>query len=496
MSRLPTEIFSVQSVREIDVAAIAHGPQDGYQLMTRAATAALHHIEERYPHAMRFCVICGAGNNAGDGYVLARLARKQGNNVAVLSLVAPGALHGDAARARDDYVNAGGEIDRFDDRSFAGCDLIVDALLGSGLQRDVEGQFAAAVNACNEHDVPIVSLDIPSGIGGDSGCIRGIAMQADMTVTFVGLKSGLFLDAGPEHTGALCFDDLGIDEKFRQQHKPVLRLLGDVLIKESLPARKHASHKGSFGHVLVVGGAPGMSGAIRLCAEAALRSGAGLVSVATHLEHSSAITQARPELMCHGVASGNELKDLLERATVVALGPGLGCDSWGRDLFSTVLDAVDDQCPLVVDADGLNLLAEAPSLRDNRVLTPHPGEAATLLATTSKAIQADRPAALTAMQEKFAGTIVLKGANTLVSAGDGVPWVCRAGNPGMASGGMGDVLTGVVSAMLAQGLNCENAAAVAVEVHARAGDTAALDGRRGPIASDLIAALRWQVNPQ
>lgn len=255
-----------------------------------------------------------------------------------------------------------------------------------------------------------------------------------------------------------------------------------------LARRAHDAHKGLFGHVLVIGGQPGMSGAVRLAGEAALRSGAGLVSVATHPEHAALVSVARPELMSHGVDDAEALRALAERATVTALGPGLGTGAWGRMLFDAVLTL---PIAAVVDADGLNLLAQAPVRRADWILTPHAGEAARLLATTPEAIQRDRMQAARAIADRFGGVCVLKGAGTLVAAdGDARLYRCDVGNPGMAAGGMGDVLTGAIAALVAQGLSLADAARAGVWVHASAGDLCAASiGVPGLLALDVCAAL-------
>ena len=260
-----------------------------------------------------------------------------------------------------------------------------------------------------------------------------------------------------------------------------------------LAPRPRAAHKGDFGHVLVVGGGPGMPGAAQLCAEAALRAGAGRVSLATHPDHAAAIPAARPEIMCHAIAAANDLGVLLEAADVVAFGPGLGQSAWADELYELLQD-YDGQA--VWDADALNRLATAANrLSNKRIITPHPGEAARLLASNTTAIQADRPAALAKLRDKYGGTVVLKGAASLVSVESGPAYVCTAGNPGMAAPGMGDVLTGIIAALMANGLSLTDAASVGVEVHARAGDVAAKGGERGMLASDLLSALREVVNP-
>jgi NAD(P)H-hydrate epimerase len=264
------------------------------------------------------------------------------------------------------------------------------------------------------------------------------------------------------------------------------------VLRRCLKRRPRSAHKGHFGHVLIIGGGEGMPGAVRLAGEAALRTGAGLVSIATHPSHATVIVGSRPELMSHGIEDAESLAPLLERATAVAFGPGLGTSDWSRQLHAAVSEL---DVPCVWDADALNLLAEAPAEDERRIITPHPGEAGRLLGETTAAVQGDRRAALASLQERYGGVVVLKGANTLVTSKKKIPWLCTGGNPGMASPGMGDVLTGIIAALLAQGLGKEASAVVGVEAHARAGDRAARAGERGTIASDLIAELRAVVNP-
>jgi NAD(P)H-hydrate epimerase len=492
MCNLPHNIYSVDGVRQVDRAAIDGLGIPGYTLMTSAAMAALDEALSFFPDAKRWQVICGAGNNGGDGYVLARLAAQQGIAVSVIAMTPPEKLTGDAALAHGDFVADGGIVGVWDGAPEPHADLIVDALLGSGLMRDVEGRCAEAVGAINAHAAPVLAIDIPSGLDGDSGTIRGAAVRAMLTVTFVGLKAGLYLNDGPDCAGELRFSDLLIPHKCYDGAEIRLRRIGYHEFGKALPARKRSAHKGDFGHLLLVGGGPGMPGAIRLAGEAALRCGAGRVSVATHPSHHAAISAGRPELMCHAIGKVSDLETLLDKADTLALGPGLGTGEWGRALYNEVSKS---DLPMVVDADALNLLAESAGCRDKRVLTPHPGEAGRLLGTNAAAIQADRLAAVEQLREKFGGTIVLKGAGSLVSAQEGPTWICTSGNPGMASPGVGDVLTGVIASLLAQGMSPEQAGAFGAEIHARAGDAAARSGQRGLIASDLVQELRSLVNP-
>lgn len=489
---LPADIYSVSSVRNIDRTAINDAGISGYTLMSRAGKAAVDAALEAYPGARRWQVICGAGNNGGDGYVVARLAAEHGIVVSVIAASPPEGLGGDAATAYMDFAAGGGVMAEFTGALDDEADLLFDGLLGSGLERPIEGRFAELVDAINEHPAPVIALDIPSGVHGDTGDTLGTTVRADLTVTFVGLKSGLFLGSGPDLTGKLQFAGLDIPPECRQGERPVFRRIDDGLVQKVLPPRHHSAHKGDFGHVLIVGGGPGMPGAVRICGEAALRSGAGLVSIATHPSHSALISVGRPELMCHGIDSAEELKALIAKAAVIAIGPGLGTDSWAKSLLDAVLAA---DLPVVADADALNLIADDVPRDGNWILTPHPGEAARLLASSASLVQADRPAALAALVEKLGGTIVLKGAGTLVSAGSGPPWLCSSGNPGMASPGMGDALTGIVASLRAQGLSEVVAAAAGVQIHADAGDSAASAGERGLIVSDLMLEIRHRVNP-
>lgn len=492
MEALPSEIYSVASVREFDRTAIEDEGIPGYTLMTRAGEAAVREALAAFPGARRWQVVCGSGNNAGDGYVVGRLAAREGIVVSVVSLVDPASLHGDASTAYEDFAAEGGIASSWSGTLDPDAELLVDAMLGSGLMRDVGGEFADCVGAINAHGAPVLAIDIPTGLGGDSGAVLGCAVHADLTVTFVGLKSGLFLGDGPDHCGEIRFAGLEIPQTCRSHCMPEFRRISGDRIPAALPKRLRTAHKGHFGHVLVVGGGVGMPGAVRLCGEAALRTGAGLVSIATDVSHAALITASRPELMPYGIEGVQDLEPLLERADVIAFGPGLGRSAWAQDL-ATVL--ADDARPAVWDADALNWLAEEPAQKPNRVITPHPGEAGRLLGLDTADVQADRRAALQALQEKYGGVAVLKGSGSLVSAAAGPPWLCSKGNPGMAAAGMGDVLTGIIAALIAQGLDPEEAAVVGVDIHARAGDAAATGGERGILASDLIAGIRSIVNP-
>jgi len=371
-----------------------------------------------------------------------------------------------------------------------GADVIVDGVFGTGLARTVEGESAAVIRRANESGVPVLAVDIPSGLSSDTGAALGTAIRADATVSLVAWKRGLFTGDAADCVGARELAPLDVPAAAYADVTPDAMLLGGAGAR-TLPPRRGNVNKGHFGHVLAIGGDRGMGGAIRLAAEAALRCGAGLVSVATRGDNVVALIAGRPELMPRAVEDAMALEPMLGRATVVAIGPGLGRDEWGQSLWRAALST---QLPLVVDADALNLLALEPRTLPNAVLTPHPGEAARLLATETASVQSDRFAAARAIAKRYASVVVLKGAGSLVAAPDGRVAACPWGNAGMATGGTGDVLTGVIAALLAQGLSSWDAACTGVALHARAGDLAAGDAPRGLVASDLFAPLRELVN--
>ncbi len=358
--------------------------------------------------------------------------------------------------------------------------------------RPLKGAIREAVEALNAGTAPVFAVDVPTGVNADTGAVMGTAVGAGATATFIGLKLGLFTGEGPACCGPVDYDDLGVPGNIFHGIEPAAARITDDFLAGVLAPRGRTAHKGHFGHVLVIGGELGMGGAARLAGEAALKSGAGLVSVATRGEHVPGLVAGRPELMARGVERPEELAPLVERATVIALGPGLGTGEWGRALWEAALDT---GLPLVLDADGLNLLAEFRRERADWILTPHPGEAARLLGCDTAAVQADRPAAVREIAQACRAVVVLKGAGSLVAAPDGRLRLCDRGNPGMATGGMGDVLTGLVAGLLAQGLEPFDAAAAATALHARAADRAAAGGERGLAASDLFGPLRSLVNP-
>jgi ADP-dependent NAD(P)H-hydrate dehydratase / NAD(P)H-hydrate epimerase len=428
-------------------------------------------------------VFCGPGNNGGDGYLLASLAHGAGMAVEVTEL--SDVSRGDAASARDTWQRGGGMTRHWQqDASLPIADVYVDALYGTGLNRAPEPFVASLIERINASAIPVLALDVPSGLNADTGDCPGAAIRAAMTVSFIAAKRGLYTGQAATKVGVLQVDALGLPDILWQGMPTDASLLEAT----HLPPRARDAHKGDCGHVLAIGGDHGTAGAIRLCGEATLRGGAGLVSIATRTENIFALNSARPELMAHGVHGPQELQPLVDRADVLAVGPGLGQGAWGHALWLT---AIDSGKPLVLDADGLNLLAREPHrFSVPTVLTPHPGEAARLLGKAIAEVQLDRFASARALAQRYNAVVVLKGSGSLIAHPDGRLDVCIWGNPGMASGGMGDLLTGVIAALLAQGCSAWDAARIGVGLHARAGDLAARRGERGLLASDLLEPLR------
>jgi NAD(P)H-hydrate epimerase len=474
--------------RTIDEAGVP-----GYTLMQRAAATSFRALQEQWPAARHIAVLCGAGSNGGDGFEIARLAKAAGLKVDVWQFgITPAGTIG--ARARDAWLIDGGLIDRWPDegRDLRGIDVVVDAIFGTGLSRPPPVEVSTAIRFVAEARAGgsgVLAIDIPSGVMADTGCAPGAAIVADVTVTFIGNKLGLFSACGPDHCGKVVFDPIGADISRFEDIEPQACLMGVDDLRLALPPRPRQAHKGDNGHVLIIGGDSGMSGAVLLAARGALRAGAGLVTVATRTVHAGVLTAAQPEIMFRGVESVDDLRPLLARTTVVAIGPGLGQDEWGQSLWREVRS----HPAVIVDADALNLLAREPVRNEGWILTPHPGEAARLLGTDNKSLQADRIGSVRALHARFGGIAVLKGAGTLVSSQQQV-LLCRYGNPGMAVGGMGDVLCGIIAGLRAQKLSSQEAAAMGVLVHALAGDRAAVAGERGMLPTDLLAEIRPVVN--
>ncbi len=491
-------LYTAEQVRRLDKCAIEGHAIPGIDLMELAGASTFDAARLAFPSARNFLVFCGGGNNGGDGYIVARLAREAGLDAVVCALKDPADLQGDAAIAAGRWREAGGEVQFWPLDNIEACELVFDALLGTGLDREPAGDYGAAVDLINRSGKAVVAVDIPSGLNADTGVAIGRAVEADMTVTFIGAKRGLFTADGPDHAGEVRFYDLETPQSVRDSEPNYGILIQELLLRELLPERRRNSHKGSYGWMLGIGGNSGMSGAIRLAGEAALRSGAGKVTLATRSEHAALVNLACPELMVRGVENASQLETLFGQVDVLVTGTGLGQTNWSDDMLQVCLKST---VPVVIDADGLNLLArlslESVALpRNNWILTPHPAEAGRLLECSSREIQSDRVGAAQRMAARYEAVVALKGCGTVIAEPQGRYAICPFGNPGMASAGTGDVLAGVIGAMVAQGLGLWDATLAGVLAHALAGDLAAAQiGERGMLASDITAHLPAVLNP-
>ncbi|MCL4129049.1 UNVERIFIED_CONTAM: hypothetical protein GTU68_005403 [Idotea baltica] len=469
--------------------------------MKRAGRAVFEAINYRWPGSP-ITVFCGAGNNGGDGYIVAALAAQNQLPVQLIQLAPMEKLTGDALTAYQYAQSAGVSMAPFTDCLELQMGVIVDALLGTGFVSVGASNSGAAIRLMNHSGLPVVAADIPSGLCSNTGTAADPTIEAVLTVSFIGLKQGLFTGRGPALCGEILYHDLSVTTAIFDNMQPSTMRMKRVELMAELPCRARDAHKGDSGHVMVIGGDIGFGGAAAMAAEAALRTGAGLVSVATQPEHVSAVLARRPELMVKGVSSGQELMPLLNgelaSPSVLVVGPGLGRSSWSEQMLQ---QALASGLPILLDADALNILSEGrlkiPDHSKDWIITPHPGEAARLLGITTADIQKDRFAAVRALQKKFNCSALLKGAGSLVCTSEESPIdLCTSGNPGMAVGGMGDVLSGIVGGLMSQGIASDVALSLGVCLHAEAGDIAAKAGERGLLATDLFGPLHHLINEE
>ncbi|QLK62727.1 bifunctional ADP-dependent NAD(P)H-hydrate dehydratase/NAD(P)H-hydrate epimerase [Enterobacteriaceae bacterium Kacie_13] len=488
---LPHSVFSAEWLRKVEGQAAQETGVSLFTLMQRAAAAAFSLTQRIYPDARHWLIVCGHGNNGGDGYEVARLAKNAGLHVTLLAVENDKVLPDEAQQARQGWLACGGTVETSAAKWPEEADVIIDGLLGTGLSSAPRAPYDAMIDAINVASAQVISLDIPSGLNAQTGQAAGRAVHANHTISFIGLKPGLLTGQARDYVGELHCDALGL-ESWLESHAPLLQRLDATQTGQWLHPRRPCSNKGEHGRLVVIGGDMGFAGAIRMASEAALRAGAGLVRVLTHKEHAGPLLTARPELMVQELTD-ESLQEALEWADVVVIGPGLGQKTWGKQALERV--AKCDK-PALWDADALNLLAITPEKRQNRVLTPHPGEAARLLGCTVKDIESDRLLSVRKLVEQYGGVVVLKGAGTLVASEKGELAVADVGNAGMASGGMGDVLSGIIGGLLAQKLNVYDAACAGTVIHGAAADhIARQQGTRGMLATDLLAVIAPLVNP-
>lgn len=512
MSR-PAPLLTAEQMAELDRRTIEELGVPGLVLMENAAWACCEVLLERFPEAPArgVGIVCGPGNNGGDGFAMARRLHLLGVPVEVTLLTRLSRLSGDPARQADLAAAVGVTIREapgseplaFASRRWRECGLLVDALFGTGLSRAVEGRFAAAVEAMEEAravGARILSVDIPSGISGTTGAQLGCSVQADVTVTFAALKLGHVLPPGRTQCGDLVRADIGIPaERWLDLVPDIVHLVDAEALTGAVPPASRAAHKGTLGHLLVVAGGPGKAGAASLCAVAALRAGAGLVTLAlpAHVEP----IDLPPEVMVERYAPGDvdPLLEVASRCAALAVGPGLGTSPHTSEFVSRLF--AEAPVPAVFDADGLNCLAGLSAMPERtvdvaRVLTPHPGEMARLMTSPWEELAPRRVTVARQLALEAKATVALKGAGTVIATPAGTAWVNPTGNPGMATAGSGDVLTGIIGALLARGVGAPAATCAGVFWHGVAGDLARDDlGEPAVLASDISQrlGLAWRL---
>ncbi|MDG2278120.1 MAG: NAD(P)H-hydrate dehydratase [Pseudomonadales bacterium] len=471
----------------LDEAARVGLPIDGIDLMCRAARAALDVVVSEYPEAMRLLIVCGSGNNAGDGYLLAALAQEQGLKPSVLPLISAEDLKGDVALAEARARSAGVVILEVD-ADPSQYDVVIDAMLGTGFKGEVRPAYVRAIEQINASGISVVSVDVPSGVDASTGR-AGSAIQADHTVTFISQKLGTATGPGKSRSGRVHLAGLGVPKRLYTSPSAQSCRWDPAHLK---PLADNA-YKHELGHVLVVGGDLGMPGAVAMAGEAVLRVGAGMVSFATRIEHSTALVARLPEAMTID-PQGDGLAVKLNQIDLVVLGPGLGRGAWGRSLYELVEASGK---PTVLDADGLFWLANAQSWGGGELfVTPHSAEAARLIGVTVGEIDDDRVACANEIARRYQARVNLKGPGSIVRLSDRVE-VCRHGNPGMATAGMGDVLSGIVGGLLATAVRqgeskkeLDGLFSLSIALHSAAADQAAASvGMRSLLATDVIRAL-------
>ena len=503
-------LLTAAQMQRMDAYTIESVGLPGAVLMETAGRGVFECLWAEFEAARRgpVAVVCGRGNNGGDGFVVARCLHNRGVPVTAYLLGSREGVRGDARLHLEAYGNSGGRLVEVEEAGgsaaaeIASAALVVDAVLGTGLRREVSGLAAVAIGWIEAAPAPVVSVDLPSGVCADTGRICGRAVTADRTVIFAFPKRGHYLYPGAGRCGGLRVVDIGIPGDILDRVPADLFLCGDADCFP-LPPLPADAHKGTCGHVAVLGGSPVRAGAPGLAAWAALRSGAGLATVAwpRGLRGENRLPLEVMSLPLPGAGGAEDQWEpsswpavvaLLGGADAVVIGPGMGTAPGAAELLGRVLGSAG--APVVVDADALNLLAAAPQLAGSKgrgqVLTPHPGEAARLLGTYATTVQADRIGAANELARRFRATVVLKGAGTLVASPGEATCLLAVGNPGMATAGSGDVLAGVIGALLARGLTLPEAARTGVLLHGEAGDRAAdQQGQGGMVAGDLVAAL-------
>lgn len=506
------KILKAEEMRIIDKTAIEEYGIPGIVLMENAGIRTVEVINEILGDIVdkKVVVVAGKGNNGGDGLVIARQLMNGGAKVAVFLMGRADELTPDTRINYEILQKIKGDIYPLHEPEHMGefaekireAEIVVDSIYGIGFRGSLSEFEAGVVNIINKREVPVVAVDIPSGVEADTGRVHNIAVKATHTVTFAAPKLGHILEPGAVFTGQLTVADISIPRFLLKQETLKNNLIMPELIRPYIKRRKRETHKGTYGHVLVVGGSLGMTGAVSMASYAALRAGAGLVTAAVPESLLPVVAASRPEIMTFPLAETGKaaialealpaIENLLGAVSVCAVGCGMSRYTEAKAIMNFILEK--SGVPLVIDADGINALAEDLSILENRqvpvVLTPHPGEMARLLKKSTKEVQSDRLNIARRFAMEWNVTLVLKGNKTVVATPGGDTYINLTGNPGMATAGSGDVLCGIIAGFIAQGLNPQMAAVAGVYVHGRAGDLASdSKGERGLIALDLVEWL-------
>jgi len=504
-------VVTAAQMREMDRLTIQEFGVPSLELMERAGEGIARAILQRFSKAAKkgVLVVAGKGNNGGDGFVVARLLKQKSIPCEVALLARHGELSADAAHNLRAFLKRKGKVVEIGTKGLAPLSrrisksgLLVDAILGTGVKSEVTGLFGEAITLMNASGLPIVAVDIPSGLDTDRGTALGVAIQAELTVALGYPKLGEVIYPGLSYVGEMAVSDIGIDSRAVEKVAPKTELLDRETIQWLVPRREPDTHKGSYGHLLVMAGSRGKTGAAILACRAAMRMGAGLVTLAAPRSLNDIFAGSLVEVMTEPLRDNAaeemeplgdaEWRRLLERKNALLFGPGIGVTEAARNALRWLLKNLD--MPWVVDADGLNNLAlDLDRLRGAKtppVLTPHPGEMARLIGRDTAAVNKDRVGAAQYFAVTHRCHVVLKGARTVVATADGRVFINPTGNPGMASGGMGDVLAGMLAALMGQGLSAEDAMKLGVYLHGFVGDRVAeAKGPIGLIASDIIEGL-------
>ena len=497
------KLYTAEQTKKIDNLAIKEKGSSGFSLMQKAAEFSLDVLIREFNYVEEVIVFCSKGKNSGDGFLVAAYAKEFGLKSTVVMCNPEKDLQGVQRKAFEDAEDSKVKFLSF--RAFKNSQLskntvIVDSLIGIGLKGEPRKKIESAISEINKLSIkyPVLSLDIPSGICSNSGSSKGLSVEADVTATFIARKRGLYTSTGRRNSGDIFCSDLDVSKGIFNKVKSDCFEISFEKYLPTLFSRQDNAHKGNFGHVCVVGGDHGYGGAGILASKAAMNVGSGLTSLITRPEHVTASLTSCPEVMVNGVNSGQDSEDLLKNCNVIAIGPGLGQSAWSEQLLQRVYwEAEERDVPVIMDADALNLLTKlklSSKLPKNLVITPHPGEAARLLKTDVADIEVDRFKSTLRLQEKFNATVVLKGAGSIIGyKKNGIMnyGICSAGNPGMAKGGMGDTLTGIIAGLIAQGFKLNEASEIGVDLHSKAADLASMEvGEIGLTPTDVIDAMR------